>query len=216
MTRRRKAYHFYSGDDFPMVAALKGVTLFDVHRVEDLLTDLGKNPFPYDYVFIEPSYNALHDFQNSSSQHPLADVRAGEALVKTVYEGLRASPIWESSLFIVTWDEHGGFYDHVAPPRAVAPGDTPATCKYNQSGFTFEQYGVRTPAIVVSPWIPRGTIDHRVYGHASVPEVRGSRDIRSEQSSSHRRIGLSSFTMKNTRSACSPFVVRNRTISSIG
>jgi phospholipase C len=129
MTRRRKAYHFYSGDDFPMVAALKGVTLFDVHRVEDLLTDLGKNPFPYDYVFIEPSYNALHDFQNSSSQHPLADVRAGEALVKTVYEGLRASPIWESSLFIVTWDEHGGFYDHVAPPRAVAPGDTPATCK---------------------------------------------------------------------------------------
>jgi phospholipase C len=169
MTRRRKAYHFYSGDDFPMVAALKGVTLLDVHRIGDLLTDLEKNPFPYDYVFIEPSYNALHDFQNSSSQHPLSDVRAGEALVKTVYEGLRASPIWENSLFIVTWDEHGGFYDHMAPPRAVAPGDTTATCKYNRSGFTFEQYGVRTPAIVVSPWIPRGTIDHRIYDHASVP-----------------------------------------------
>jgi phospholipase C len=169
LAKNGKSYHFYSGDEFPMVAALKGVTLFDVHRIDDLVKDLKKSPFPYSYVFIEPSYNVLHDYRNSSSQHPLADVRNGEALIKTVYEALRSSPIWDKSLLVVTWDEHGGFYDHVTPPRAIPPGDTGPQPKYNQYGFTFEQYGVRTPAIVVSPLIPKGTIDHRIYDHASVP-----------------------------------------------
>jgi phospholipase C len=169
LAAKGKSYHVYSGDEFPMVAALKGVTLLDVHRVDDLVTDLKASSFPYSYVFIEPSYNVLHDYRNSSSQHPLADVRDGETLVKTVYEALRNSAIWEKSLLVILWDEHGGFYDHLPPPAATSPGDTPARSKYNQSGFTFEQYGVRTPAIVVSPRIPKGTIDHRVYDHASVP-----------------------------------------------
>jgi phospholipase C len=164
-----KACHLYSGDEFPMVAGLKGVTLADVHRVDDLVNDLKKTPFPYDYVFIEPSYNALLDYRNSSCQHPRADVRDGEALVKKVYEALRSSAIWEKSLLVIVWDEHGGFYDHVAPPAAIPPGDTLPRSKYNQYGFTFAQYGVRVPAIVVSPLIPRNTIDHRVYDHASVP-----------------------------------------------
>ena len=169
LTASGKRYGLYSGDDFPMVAALKGIDLLDVHRIEDLLAHLAEDAFPYDYVFIEPSYNILDDYRNSSSQHPLADVRGGEALVKTVYEALRASPIWERSLLVVAWDEHGGFYDHVPPPAAVPPGDTEPGSKYNRFGFTFERYGVRTPAIVVSPRIPRNTIDHRVYDHASIP-----------------------------------------------
>jgi phospholipase C len=153
-----------------MVAALGGVELGDVHRIDDLLQDLrSKQPFPSRYVFIEPSYNILGDYRGSSSMHPLADVRDGERLVKTIYEALRASEIWESSLLVVTWDEHGGFYDHVAPPAAVPPGDTSPGSKYNQFRFTFERYGVRVPAIVISPFVPRGTIDHRVYDHASIP-----------------------------------------------
>jgi phospholipase C len=164
-----KTYHFYSGDDFPMVGALKGVELIDLHRIDDLVLDLGKGSFPYDYTFLEPSYNILADYRNSSSQHPLADVRDGEALVKRVYEAIRNSSIWESSMLIILWDEHGGFYDHLPPPSAVPPGDTGPNSKYNQFGLTFAQYGVRTPAIVVSPNIPRNTIDHRVYDHASVP-----------------------------------------------
>jgi phospholipase C len=162
-----RRFGLYSADEFPMVAALKGVTLGDVHRIDTLLADLKRDPFPYDYVFIEPSYNILNDFRGSSSQHPLADVRDGEALLKTVYEALRSSPAWDSSLLIVLWDEHGGFYDHVAPPPAPAPDDSPPS-KYDQSGFTFQRYGVRVPAVVISPLIPRSTIDHRVYDHASV------------------------------------------------
>jgi phospholipase C len=167
---RRAAFHFYSGDEFPMVAALKGIGLGDVHRIEDLLSDLrSKRPFPYAYVFIEPSYNVLFEYKGSSSMHPLADVRDGERLVKTVYEAIRGSEVWARSLLVITWDEHGGFYDHVAPPAAVPPGDTTPASKHNQSHFTFERYGVRVPAIVISPFVPRGTVDHRVYDHASIP-----------------------------------------------
>jgi phospholipase C len=166
---RNIPFHLYSGDEFPMVAALKGIGLGDVHRIHDLLSDLQKRPFPYKYVFIEPSYNVLHEYRNSSSMHPLADVRDGEKLVKTIYEALRASDAWEKSLFLILWDEHGGFYDHVPPPAAVPPGDTVVGSKFNQYGFKFAQYGVRVPALVISPFIPRGTIDHRLYDHASVP-----------------------------------------------
>jgi phospholipase C len=166
----RRRYRFYSGDDFPMVASLKGITLEDVHRVDGLAAHL-QAPFPYDYVFIEPSYNILHDYRNSSSQHPLADIRAGETLVKTVYEAIRNSPIWNDSLLIILWDEHGGFYDHVAPPVAIPPGDTRPRSKHNSYGFTFDRYGGRTPALVISPRIPKATIDHRIYDHASVPKT---------------------------------------------
>ena len=142
-----RSYHLYSGDDFPMVAALEG---YRARRRapyrDDLVSDLvTKRPFPYDYVFIEPSYNVLHDYRNSTSMHPLADIRDGENLIKKVYEALRASEAWSTSLLIVTWDEHGGFYDHVAPPAATAPGDTSPGSKYNQYRFTFEQYGRARP-----------------------------------------------------------------------
>ncbi len=168
LTRKGIGWHVYSGDDFPMVTAFKGLSLEDASRIDDLVEQLGRPGFPHQYVFIEPGYDILRDYRYGSSQHPLGDVRAGEALVKQVYEALRRSEIWERSLLVIAWDEHGGFYDHVAPPTAVSPGDG-ATSEYNQSSFTFEQYGVRTPAIVVSPLIPRGVIDHRTYDHASVP-----------------------------------------------
>jgi phospholipase C len=72
-------------------------------------------------------------------------------------------------MFIITWDEHGGFYDHVAPPgSAVEPGDQPALPGANRYGFRFDQYGPRVPAVVISPLIPANTIDHRPYDHSSI------------------------------------------------
>ncbi|RJS25662.1 hypothetical protein DRW03_04030 [Corallococcus sp. H22C18031201] len=109
-------------------------------------------------------------YAGGNSQHPRDDVRNGERLIKETYEALRNSPVWNESLLIITWDEHGGFYDHVTPPAAPSPGDArqmPASV--NKYGFTFQQFGVRVPAVVVSPWIARNVIDHRRYDHASVP-----------------------------------------------
>jgi phospholipase C len=158
----------YAGDNFPMIAALKGIQLDDIREYEKFAADL-QGTFPYNYVFIEPSYALLNDYKGSTSQHPLDDVRLGEGLIKSTYEAIRNSAIWKSSVLILTWDEHGGFFDHVSPPAAIAPGDTDLTAGHNKYGFTFERYGPRVPAIVISPWIPKNVVDHRLYDHSSIP-----------------------------------------------
>jgi len=128
-----------------------------------------QNPgYATSYAFIEPDYHVMADFVGGNSQHPKDDVTRGEALLKQVYETIRRSPHWESSVLIVTYDEHGGFYDHVPPPQTVAPGDTPTDPENNRYAFDFTQLGVRVPAIIVSPLIPKGTIDHTIYDHTSV------------------------------------------------
>src|SRR5215467_590036 len=169
LKKRGVSYRLYAGDDFPMVAALKGISLFDIRHYGEFAADLVQAKFPYGYVFIEPSYDVLNEYRNSTSQHPLTDITLGEGLIKETYEAIRNSALWETSVLLITWDEHGGFYDHVTPPPAVAPGDSQPNDKHNQNGFTFEQYGPRVPAIVASPLIPKNTIDHRLYDHASIP-----------------------------------------------
>jgi phospholipase C len=159
----------YAGDDFPMTASLKGIRLDDFRPYKYFEDDLAGASYPYSYVFIEPSYQVLNDYKCSTSQHPLDDITRGESLIKSVYEAIRKSSVWTSSLLIIAWDEHGGFYDHVIPPATVAPGDTSPGTGHNQFGFTFEQLGVRVPAVIVSPWIPRNLIDHRLYDHSSIP-----------------------------------------------
>jgi phospholipase C len=187
----------YAGDDFPMVAALKGIQLGDIRQFSDFGGDLTKSSFPFSYVFIEPSYDVLNDYTNGTSQHPLADITHGEALIKATYEAIRGSAVWPSSLLIITWDEHGGFYDHATPPAAVAPGNTAPNSKYNQAGFTFEQYGPRVPAIVISPLIPRNLIDHRLYDHSSIPatieEIFALNAMTNRDSAANRLAGLSTL-----------------------
>ena len=160
----------YGGDDFPMVAALKGISLSDIRQCSSFRADLAQANYPYAYVFIEPSYDVLNDYKAGTSQHPLGDVTAGEALIKETYEAIRASAVWNKSVLIVLWDEHGGFLDHATPPSAIAPGDTPTTAKNNNNGFTFVKYGARVPAVIVSPLIPKNLVDHRTYDHAAIPK----------------------------------------------
>jgi phospholipase C len=167
MKAKNVSRRLYAGDDFPMVSALKGIALEDIRPYYLFAQDLAQQSYPFSYTFIEPSYNVLTDYKGSTSQHPLDDVTRGEMLIKATYEAIRNSPRWNNSLLIITWDEHGGFYDHAVPPPAVAPGDTQAA--HNKFGFNFEQYGPRVPAIVVSPLIPRNIVDHRLYDHASIP-----------------------------------------------
>ena len=170
MNSKNIKWRLYAGDDFPVVAGLKGIQLTDIHPYNEFLRDVAQSDYPASYTFIEPSYgHFLSDYKCGTSQHPLDDVTRGEALIKCTYEAVRNSPAWGSSLLIITWDEHGGFYDHVAPPGAIAPGDTGLSDNTNQYQFTFGQYGPRVPAVVISPLIPRNLIDHHVYDHASIP-----------------------------------------------
>jgi phospholipase C len=93
----------------------------------------------------------------------------GEGLIKQTYEAIRNSPVWQRSLLIITYDEHGGFYDSVQPTKATPPGDgSPNDLSINSGGFLFDWLGVRVPAVIVSPLIPKGQVDHTAYDHASV------------------------------------------------
>ena len=102
------------------------------------------------YTFLEPDFSA-----NGNSQHPNYDVAKGEQLIYQVYRALRDSPAWGDTLFIVTYDEHGGNYDHVAPAEnAVAPDDSVG--EFDNFGFT--RFGLRVPALLISPRIAPGTV----------------------------------------------------------
>jgi phospholipase C len=91
----------------------------------------------------------------------------GEQLIADVYNCLRASKSWRKTLLIITYDEHGGCYDHVAPPAAVAP-EPPLP----EQIFAFDRYGVRVPAVVLSPYVAPGTIfrqtSRALYDHTSI------------------------------------------------
>ena len=168
-----RIYHDNKGfatDIFPNVAQLKGINSSLCHSLSNFATDVKDPAYDTIYTFIEPSYGNVvcNTYKGGSSMHPMDDATHGEALIKEVYEAIRNSPHWPKSLLIVIWDEHGGFYDHVAPPVAVAPGDPTLHGSMNRFGFDFKQYGVRVPAVIVSPLIPKGTIDHRLYDHTSV------------------------------------------------
>ncbi len=155
----------------PQVAALKGVTYkVNTNAFSSFASDL-QGPYPYTYTFIEPNYGDVFggSYVGGSSQHPMDSVAGGEALIKATYEAIRNSPVWERSLLIITYDEHGGFYDSVLPGAATPPGDgSPQDSSINSGGFMFDLYGVRVPAVVVSPLIPQGTVDNTLYDHASV------------------------------------------------
>jgi hypothetical protein len=159
-------FRIYRGDLFPNVAQLHGINVLsdDIKDFESFAADVNDS-FDFGYVFIEPTYDAFRsDFRQGNSQHPLGSVAAGERLIKATYDAIRKSPIWGESLLIVTWDEHGGFYDHVAPGPAAPAGSIGGA-----HGFTFEQLGPRVPAVIVSPLIPKNLIEHHRLEHASIP-----------------------------------------------
>ena len=162
-------WRIYAGDDFPIVAALHGIKLADARDFDSFAADLMSGGYDAAYTFIEPNYDVFSDYRGGNSQHPLGDVTLGEALIKATYEAIRGSPLWSRSLLIVTWDEHGGFFDHIPPPRATPPGDTAPDDDNNVYRFAFDQYGPRVPAVVISPLIPKNLVDHTLYDHASIP-----------------------------------------------
>jgi phospholipase C len=139
---------------------------------EDFKKDVKKGTLP-SYSFLEPRYNDYFDEARqkayfASDQHPPHDVRHGENLIAEVYEALRKSDLWEKSLLVVTYDEHGGFYDHVRPPAAVPPLKNHQPRPDAITGFDFTRLGVRVPAVLVSPFIEPATVVKTRFDHASL------------------------------------------------
>jgi phospholipase C len=104
------------------------------------------------YSFLEPNYGG----PTQNDQHPPSDIRAGEKLIADIYNMVKSSPAFQNILFVITYDEHGGCYDHVPPPGGAKNPD-PANPP-GQDGFLFNRFGVRVPCVVVNPFIARGLI----------------------------------------------------------
>ena len=127
---------------------------FPPRTFADFLHDAKAGNLP-EYAFIEPCIIGSDKRWTPNDQHPTRDIRFGEDLIQQVYEALRKSPQWNETFLIVTYDEHGGFFDHRYPPAAVPPLPMPS-----KEGFLFGQFGVRVPAVLVSPRIEAGTVFH--------------------------------------------------------
>ena len=104
--------------------------------------------------WIDPNFVDLGGLTGANDDHPPSDVMAGQELVLKVYNAIATSPLWERTLLLIVYDEHGGFYDHV-PPDGLPDKD---------------RRGPRVPAIVVSPWVDPDPEkhSHTVFDHTSI------------------------------------------------
>ncbi len=142
----------YLGADSPL---LKGVT-----KIDQFYVDAAAGNLP-SYCLVEPDYN------HSSEEDP-QDIQFGDQFMGKVVNAVMSSPNWPKTMLIWTYDEHGGYYDHVPPPAAIPPDDIPPDLAPGDPPGTFDQYGFRVPAGVVSPYARKDFVSHTVYDHTSI------------------------------------------------
>ena len=110
------------------------------------------------FVFIEPKYLGV----DQNDDHPPHNVFKAEKLIADVYNAIRSNhALWQSMLLVVTYDEHGGFYDHALPPATISPDER------RDAGFSFNQLGVRVPTLLISPWVG-ARVEKTVFDHTSL------------------------------------------------
>lgn len=152
------------------------------HAMDEFYDDARRGTLP-NYAFIEPNMFHPHTDMHPHSGARLAEglhlpapetLLGGEQLLARVYGAVRGASAsagsgWRNTVLLVTFDEHGGTFDHVPPPSALPPDATPG-----EQGFRFDRLGVRIPTLVISPWVPAGTVVSGVYRSTSV--IRTLRD----------------------------------------
>ena len=110
---------------------------------------------------VNPNYDSV------SEENP-QDIQFGERFVAAVTNAVLHSPQWRRTALFVTYDEHGGYFDHVPPPPAIKPDDIPPLLHPGDVDAGFDRYGFRVPLIVVSPWARRNYVSNVVQDHTSI------------------------------------------------
>jgi phospholipase C len=164
--------YYYS--DFPFTALWGTKYLAISHSFSQFLSDAAAGTLP-NVSYVDPRFLTNSD-GTSGDDHPLADIRAGDAFLSQVFHAVTKGPGWDKSVLVVNYDEWGGFFDHVAPHRitaGVAAGANPATgldTDVDAEGKVLT--GFRVPAIVASPFSRIGgkqaAVNHNFYDHTSV------------------------------------------------
>jgi len=133
--------------------------------IADYFADAAAGTLPQ-VAFVDPGI--AREGYDQNDEHPPAMPTPGEGFVATVVEALAKSPQWDKSAMFLTYDEHGGFYDHVTPPKACAPDDIAPVLKDGDVDAKFDTLGIRVPFYVISPFAKKHFVDHRTYDHTSI------------------------------------------------
>jgi len=166
LDRRKVSYKVYFSDLGNMGAwLLKLVPDEHVAMIGELATDAEAGHLP-SVAFVNATFDA--DLRHATWEHPPDLPELGEQFVASVVHTLATSSGWERSALFLTFDEHGGLFDHVTPPPACPPDSIAPELGPGDPPGGFDQYGVRVPLLVVSPWARRHFVSHRVYDHTSI------------------------------------------------
>ena len=133
----------------------------NVVPIADFFADAAAGTLP-GLALVEPNYD-------TQSEEDPQNIVVGEAFAASVVNAVMTGPAWRSTLLIWTYDEHGGYFDHVPPPPALAPDDIAPEVPAGESAYNgFGQYGFRVPMAVISPWARRHYVSHQIYDHTSI------------------------------------------------
>jgi phospholipase C len=201
-----KVYYY----DFPSSLLLthqrRPENLVHYHRIDTFYEDCAKESTFPEFVFVEPKYFGA----DQNDDHPPHNIFKGEKLIADVYNGIRSNAeLWDSTLLVVTFDEHGGFFDHVVPPPANPPDDIVARIDPEDPSavFHFDRYGVRVPAILVSPWVAKG-VENTVFDHASLLKYMVEKWGLEELGNRTATVNSISVAIKNERLDNTPRFIR--------
>jgi phospholipase C len=167
LDKRGASWRWYSHDYVPMIWLVDPAYGLDAESIpsyfdrrdvighRSFLERAAKGDLPA-VSWIDPNfYDLTFGPAGSNDDHPPSDLHAGQKLVLQLFDAVMQSPAWPKTLLILTYDEHGGFFDHVSPPKAA-----------DDHGIT--RLGPRVPAIVVSPFVGKAAVSHTVFDHTSI------------------------------------------------
>jgi phospholipase C len=161
-------------------------------RAEDFISKAKTGDLP-PVCWIDPYFSDVpHAPASANDDHPAGNISNGQYLVGKIYNALVNSPAWAKTLFVITYDEHGGFFDHVLPPGSSDPAKSdPKSKEYNakcdpnspeydlahdvaspggpqDDNPSYRRYGLRVPAFIISPWVQQGGISNETFDHTSL------------------------------------------------
>jgi phospholipase C len=139
--------------------ALKGRGA-DLHKFDSFYPDVAAGKLP-SFTFLDPNYT-------TTSEEDPQDIQVGEEFIARVVNALMKAPTWKNTALFITYDEHGGYYDHVPPPAAIKPDNIAPMLGPGDIKASYNRYGIRVPMIVVSPWAKKNYASRVVQDHTSM------------------------------------------------
>ena len=137
----------------------------NIVSIDQFFTDAAAGTLPQ-VAYVDPIFSDKPNVEND--EHPPSNVQVGEEFASRVIRAVMTSPQWPHAALFHTYDEHGGFYDHVPSPEACVPDDIPPMLQAGSVEAAFDHLGIRVPVVVVSPYSRKHFVSHTVHDHTSI------------------------------------------------